>query len=358
MLIGSLFSGIGALDLGLERAGHQILWQAEDDKAASSILARHWPSLANFGDVTQADWNTVERPDAICAGNPCPDFSQAGQRKGMAGEQGQLWFEVTRALRALRPRVVILENVPGIFTSPGLALDSGESALGVVLSDLASLGYVGSYTCLRASDFGACHRRERWFAIAYATSEGGWEESGGAPQHEATQNGSAAQTDYFFGGSGQGELRATTLAHALSVAGPPPRERYSRPRASALEGARGVAGEALHGTPGRLGSAADAIGDRLEGEGRPKQEEDGEAAYGATEWGLYWPAISRWEEILRRHAPRPTDADRRLRPEFVEWMLGLPEGWTAGVAKTNRLRGLGNSVQVQVAEHLGEQLWG
>src|SRR5687767_2719456 len=198
MKIGSLFSGCGGLDLGLERAGHQIIWQAENDKAASTILARHWPATPNLRDVTEVDWNAVERVEGLCTGNPCPDFSHAGQRKGMAGEQGQLWFEVTRAIRTLRPRVVVLENVPGIYTAPGLEVASGESALGVVLSDLATLGYVGSYASIRASDFGACHRRERWFAIAHAAGEGRWEESGGTSEHEATQNGRSTPSNYEF----------------------------------------------------------------------------------------------------------------------------------------------------------------
>lgn len=322
MKIGSLFSGVGGLDLGLERTGHQVIWQAENDKAASKILARHWPTIENFGDVTEVDWSTVDRPDALCAGNPCPDFSQAGQRKGMAGEHGQLWFEVVRCIRALRPSTIVLENVPGIYTSPGLALDSGESALGVVLSDLASLGYMGSYASIRASDFGACHRRERWFAIAHVTGEGGWQESGRAFEHEATQNGSASSADYVFGSAGQGRFQAAVTADARS------KRRY--------RSGRGDEGQAPKGRQnGRIAA---------EGHNIP-----------STDWGLYLPAVTRWEETFGRPAPRPADAGR-LRPEFVEWMMGFDEGWTEGVARMNRLRCLGNAVFIPIAEHLGRLL--
>lgn len=322
MKIGSLFSGIGGLDLGLERSGHTIVWHSEMDKSASAILARHWPHLENLGDVTEVDWSTVERPDAICSGNPCPDFSQAGQRKGMAGEHGQLWFEVTRAIRALRPKTIILENVPGIYSAPGLALDSGESALGVVLSDLASLGYVGSYASIRASDFGACHRRERWFAIAHAAGERGWEESGGASQHEAEQNGSASSTNYVFGSAGQGRLQAAVIADARS------KRRYG-----------GGGRDESQAATGRQNGGSSAKGHCVS----------------STDWGLYLPAITRWEEIFGRPAPRPADAGR-LRPEFVEWMMGFDDGWTEGVARMNRLRCLGNAVFIPIAEYLGSMI--
>lgn len=328
MKIGSLFSGIGGLDVGLERAGHEILWQAENDKSASKILRTHWPNTQNFGDVTEVDWSTVERPDALCAGNPCPDFSQAGQRKGIEGVHGQLWFEVTRAIRALKPSRVLLENVPGIFSSPGMAQHPGEHAIGVVLADLATLGYVGSYSCLRAADFGACHRRERFFVVAHATSERGRQESGGASQYEAEQNGSSEKANYVFGSAGQGRFRTATTADTISLVRQTAGERYGRSGESGLEGARWDEGQAINGTPGRSGP------DR---------------------WKLYWPAISHWQETFGRPAPEPTDAGR-LRPAFVEWMMGFDEGWTEGVAKTHRLRCLGNAVFVPIAEYLGEIL--
>lgn len=354
MKIGSLFSGIGGLDLGLERSGHEIVWQAENDAAASTILARQWPTIENLGDVTEVDWSTIGRPDAICAGNPCPDFSQAGQRKGMAGKHGQLWFEVVRAVRALRPRAVILENVPGIYTSPGLDLDAGESALGVVLSDLATLGYVGSCTCIRASDFGACHRRERFFLIAHSTSERGRQIGRRTSKHEADKDGGSPQANYVFGSSSQGKFRATPATDTISLAGPQARERQSRPRESSISRARGDERETVNGTSRRSGdSPAHPADDRLLGGRGRARTKVGETPYTAAEWGLYWPAISRWEQICGRPAPRPNDTERRLRPEFVEWMMGFDEGWTEGVAKTSRLRCLGNAVFVPVAEYLG-----
>ena len=83
-----------------------------------------------------------------------------------------------------------------------------------------------------------------------------------------------------------------------------------------------------------------------------------EAAAGSS-WGVYAGAVERWEQALGRAAPAPTDERGRLSPEFVEWMLGFPDGWTAGgLARTARLKMLGNAVQVQVAEVVGSLLAG
>jgi len=68
LTVGSLCSGIGGLDLGLERAGMRVIWQSEVDPYACRVLAKHWPDVPNLGDVTTIDWSTVERPDVICGG--------------------------------------------------------------------------------------------------------------------------------------------------------------------------------------------------------------------------------------------------------------------------------------------------
>ena len=82
MKFGSLFSGIGGIDLGLERAGMECMWQSEIDPYACRVLAKHCPNVPNLGDVRSVDWSTVERPDLICGGYPCQPFSLAGARRG------------------------------------------------------------------------------------------------------------------------------------------------------------------------------------------------------------------------------------------------------------------------------------
>src|SRR5690606_17384107 len=130
LTVGSLFSGIGGLDLGLERAGMNVIWQSEIDPYASKVLAKHWPTVPNLGDITTIDWSRVERPDVICGGYPCQPFSLAGVRRGEHDDR-HLWPYFADALRYLRPRYALLENVPG-----HLSLGFGR-----VLGDLAELGF-------------------------------------------------------------------------------------------------------------------------------------------------------------------------------------------------------------------------
>jgi DNA (cytosine-5)-methyltransferase 1 len=165
MTVGSLFSGIGGLDLGLERAGFRVIWQCESDLFARRVLAKHWPGIPCYPDVRDID-GTAERPDMLCGGFPCQDISKAGQvidreYAGINGERSGLWSEFARIIRVLRPRFVLVENVTKI-------LDGG---LGRVLGDLASIGFDAEWSCLPASAVGAPHVRDRLFLLAYAHGE-------------------------------------------------------------------------------------------------------------------------------------------------------------------------------------------
>jgi DNA (cytosine-5)-methyltransferase 1 len=156
LTVGSLFSGIGGIDLGLERAGMNVIWQSEIDPYASQILARHWPDVPNLGDITTIDWSTVEQPDLICGGYPCQPFSLAGSRAG-ADDHRHLWPYFANAIRQLRPRWALLENVPG-----HLSVGFGD-----VLGDLAEIGYSAEWDCIPAGFVGAPHIRSRVFVVAY-----------------------------------------------------------------------------------------------------------------------------------------------------------------------------------------------
>ena len=110
-----LFSGIGGLELGLERAGMRVVWQSEIDPYASRVLAKHWPTVPNLGDVTAIDWSTVDRPDLVCGGFPCQPFTYAGARRRQPDDRRPLWPHIAACLRLVRPQWVLLENVPGIL---------------------------------------------------------------------------------------------------------------------------------------------------------------------------------------------------------------------------------------------------
>jgi len=157
LTVGSLFAGIGGLDLGLERAGMTVRWQSEIDPHACRVLGKHWPDVPNHGDITTIDWSTVEPVDVICGGYPCQPFSLAGVRQGESDPR-HLWPHFARAIRELRPRYALLENVPG-----HLSLGFGR-----VLGDLAELGFDAEWDCIPAAAVGAPHLRYRVFVVAHA----------------------------------------------------------------------------------------------------------------------------------------------------------------------------------------------
>jgi DNA (cytosine-5)-methyltransferase 1 len=158
LTLGSLFSGIGGLELGLERAlGARTLWQVEQDRWCQQVLARHWPQARRLDDVCSVGKETLDPVDIICGGFPCQDLSYAGRGAGLAGERSGLWREYARIVRELRPRVVVVENVAALLAR----------GLGDVLGDLAALGYDAAWDCVPAAAIGAPHRRDRLFVVAW-----------------------------------------------------------------------------------------------------------------------------------------------------------------------------------------------
>lgn len=156
---GSLCSGIGGMDLGLDRSGMRIKWQVELDPFRQHILAKHWPDVPRFGDIRGVGRHNLSPVDLICAGFPCQPFSNAGKQRGDKDDR-YLWPEVLRVIAELRPAWVLLENVPGIIK---LALDT-------VLSDLEAAGYEAAPLVIPACAVGAPHRRDRVWIVAYADS--------------------------------------------------------------------------------------------------------------------------------------------------------------------------------------------
>ena len=159
LTIGSLFSGIGGLELGLERAEMETKWQVEYDNYCQLILKKHWPDVKRYGDIYGVKGEELERVDVVCGGFPCQPFSHAGKRKGTADSRW-LWPEFLRIVREVRPKWVIIENVPGL-----LSIDSGRVFSGI-LRDLAESGYDAEWRVVSAQMLGARHRRERVFVVA------------------------------------------------------------------------------------------------------------------------------------------------------------------------------------------------
>ncbi len=161
--IGSLCTGYGGLDLALmDIYDARVAWHAETEPHASQLLAERWPGIPNLGDITATDWDSVAPVDIITAGFPCQPISHAGKRKGQDDERW-IWPSVADAMRVLRPGLVVLENVSAITVR----------GFDAVLGDIATLGFDAEWTCLRSSDVGAPHRRERWFCTAWPADPAG-----------------------------------------------------------------------------------------------------------------------------------------------------------------------------------------
>lgn len=171
---GSLFSGVGLLDLGLEWAGFDTSWQVEWDDFRRDLLGRRFPWATQHADVRGVDFSSLPRVDLIAGGFPCTPASAAGKRRGRADERW-LWPEFARAVRDLRPRHVLVENVPRLLAP--YRDDAGDwqpALVEDVLGDLDALGYVGEWDCVPAAAVGAPHLRDRvWILATDASSERG-----------------------------------------------------------------------------------------------------------------------------------------------------------------------------------------
>ena len=162
----SFFSGVGGLDLGLERAGWRTVSFSEIDPYASAVLAQQWPGVPNLGSIVdlaeaasggEAAWH---RAALWTGGFPCQDLSVAGKRRGMgAGTRSGLAYSFLALAERHRPRFVLLENVPGLLSS------HGGRDMAALLGALVELGYGVGYRTLDARHFGVPQRRRRVFIL-------------------------------------------------------------------------------------------------------------------------------------------------------------------------------------------------
>lgn len=233
LTFGSLFAGIGGLDLGLERAGMRCAWQVEIDKYCQFVLSRHWPHAPRHGDITQLKGSELGAVDLLCGGFPCQDVSLAGRRAGLAGKRSGLFFEFARLIDELAPEWVIIENVPGLLSS-----NRGRD-MGAVLGTLGELGYGYAYRVLDAQFFGVPQRRRRvvivgnsrdWAAPASVLFEPESLRGDSPPRREARSRitGSLAASSGSGGLGGVGQSRSSITSRVVEVAGTLERRRSPR----------------------------------------------------------------------------------------------------------------------------------
>src|SRR4029077_14814523 len=159
--VASFVSGIGGFDLGFQRAGFELSFQCEIHSFCRSILERHWPHVPRFEDIKKVGPANVPSADVWAGGFPCQDVSVArmGPRAGLKGKRSGLFFEFARLLEQCRPRVLIIENVPGLLSSHG-----GRDFEGIIRT-LAGFGYGLGWRLLNSRYFGVPQSRQRIYIV-------------------------------------------------------------------------------------------------------------------------------------------------------------------------------------------------
>ena len=164
--VGSLFSGIGGIDLGFEQVGFDIVWANDIDAAACKTYRYNFPNTYLIeGDVRDVDPRTLPDIDVLVAGFPCQPFSIMGYRRGFKDPRGNLFFEISRFIDLKRPRVVFLENVCNLMEH-----DNGKTFL-VIYNTLAQFGYSVKYKVINATDTNIPQNRARIFIVAFLNIE-------------------------------------------------------------------------------------------------------------------------------------------------------------------------------------------
>jgi len=350
MRTGHLFAGIDGLGLGLEPHGFRTVWFSEYEDAPSQVLKHHYPDVPNHGDITAIDWSKVEPVDVLTGGFPCQDLSYAGKGAGIKeGTRSGLWFEYVRAIRALRPRLVIVENVSALTTR----------GLDIVLGDLHESGFDAEWSTLRASDVGAAHRRERLFIVAYADTPEPGLQGRSRRRLQSEQPRTNRGTHVADRDVTSGEARAADSLRGVAGRGPgqPVGDGRQDAADAAFDGrTEGRAGPGQR--PGDTGLAASNRGATSDAHhlgqqhGRIREGASATTGGGSPDWGEFAPAIRRWEHVTGRTAPDPT-VDGRLSADFVTWHMGFPEGWVDVLSRNQALKALGNAVVPQVADVIG-----
>lgn len=389
LTFGSLFAGVGGFDLGFERAGMRCAWQVEIDPKCREVLARHWPDVERFEDVRECGSHNLPAVDLVCGGFPCQDISVAGRRAGLAGERSGLWFEFRRVVAELRPRWVVIENVPGLLSS------NGGRDMGAVIGALAELRYGYAWTVLDSQFFGLAQRRRRVFIVGHS---GDWTapakvlfepESGAgdsAPRRQTGANLARALTgsagngkrldpngeDFVIAIDARNAAETGEVAHTLQAK----RDGYSlnaQPAvALAIRGREGGAAaelgddvsNALKGEGGN-GSRAWIVFDttQVASKDNDPQLQAGDPRHppalvelGAYNWQSGGDVRHSFGKPQLQASQVPAVGVRRLTPKECTRLQGFPDDWTAGQSDTARYRMMGNAVSVPVTEWIGRRI--
>lgn len=414
MRFGSLFSGVGGFDLGLERAGMSCAWQVEADPRCLQLLARRWPEVMRYDDVRTVGPD-LAAVDLVCGGFPCQDLSVAGKRAGLDGERSGLWFEFRRIIECAAPRWVLIENVPGLLSS-----NEGRD-FGVLLTGLVELGYGVAWRILDAQFAGLAQRRDRVFIVGSLgdgaaceilfepesvrwnppprraprqrvapTLEARTTGGGGGWGSDFINNGGVATSDEVsnalrceegqsaFRGDGNDnviavnmrgreggampEVDADGLASVRSASGGSTRTMVAP--AVTSKWAKGNGGPAGDEVQNLVADIADPVKvrewDASNNQGRPHN-----VVQGLSENQRAEVRLTDTSRQLTTGGGKPGQGYpaaltpmgvRRLTPRECERLQGFPDDWTDGQSDSTRYRQLGNAVAVPVAHWIAKRI--
>lgn len=320
----SLFSGAGMTDIAAEAAGYKTVATAEIDPWNRKLLGVRFPDAvhyANVRDVRTTVEPNIQRPLLISGGFPCQDVSVAGHAKGLAGERSGLWSEFKRVIAEFRPDKVLIENV-AVLRSRGLDQ---------VLCDLAKLGYDARWDCIPAAAVGAPHLRDRIWIVAESTN-------GDPDWWDAADWCVRTYHDYIIPTDGIGEM-VTRLSRAGTMVGrfireDEPRATIKSARAGGILPTPTKQGGSNNGGPAQFKRNSLPLNAYVKLYPTPRRAPNewrttkNAPSHGKTHGATLAGTINDLERSEGRTPAPPSESCGNLSPAFVEWMMGLPEGWT------------------------------
>ena len=376
LLCGSLFSGVGGMDLGFAWAGWRHAFFAEIEPFGRAVLAERFPDVPIYSDVRdvpECERGEWDRLDVLTFGSPCQDLSVAGKRRGLDGDRSGLFWEAMRIAGdgPLRPRALLMENVEGLLSS-----NRGRD-FALVLDAMAERGYGWSFRVLDSQHFQVPQRRVRVFVLAIADDDPRSERIAevlalgeSSRRDSPTSNPSWPLTS---SGAGSGAPGGGGAGDAVTVE----RERESRSRRHEQvgEGKRGPCrGRVPEPRPRRrvVGAITAQYGeqagqDLAYGGGLVTSDHEPTAIGFSHTQGLDHQAAEERTPTLRRNgggwAVGQAATVRRLTPLECERLQGWPDGWTDipwrgkdHAPDSKRYAAAGNGVTAPVAYWIAARL--
>ena len=379
MRYGSVCSGVEAATVAWHPLGWQAAWYSEIEPFPSAVLKHHYPTVPNYGDMTQYEAWPDEPINLLVGGTPCQSFSVAGLRKGLADPRGNLMLTYGAIAKRYRPEWLVWENVPGVLSS------NGGRDFGTFLGMLAELGYGFAYRVLDAQYFGVAQRRRRVFVVGHL---GNWQRAAAvlferhslqghpAPSREKGQNsstffesslaqyraenvGGTLKASGGVLGGGSETFVANTLTAGIGRRNDVESDTFAvEPMAwdSEMNPSVNVAGTLLRGGQGGRQDGICQLTYGIPGNWIGRQPENGGNA--VEPMHDVSPCLTKTD----RHGVAAMQV-RRLTPVECERLQGFPDGYTniSWRNKTEspdgpRYKALGNSMAVPVMRWIGERI--